>query len=328
MDALTRVDSAVKAWAWSWLGLALTLGLHVVDEAANDFLSFWNPLVRSLRREIPVLPLPTFSFELWLGGLIAAVLILLALTRFVRRGALWMRPVSYALAVIMLANGTLHIAATIYEGRAAPGVYSSPILLIAAVFLLVATERHRRASTSAWPLAITLRHAGPHDNVLLAEIGAETFSDTFGPYNNAGDMESYLRASFGPEIQAAEIADPRSLFLIAEVDGEAVGYAHLFEGAPPASITGTHPIEIVRFYARTRWIGRGVGAALMQACLTEAQARACDTIWLDVWEENGKARTFYEKWDFTNVGTQPFRLGGDIQNDLLMQRPVTLKGNG
>jgi len=146
MDEQDRIDKATKRWTWSWIGLALALSLHVADEAAHDFLSFWNPLVRSLRQELPALPLPTFRFALWLGGLSTAVVLLLALTWFVRRGAAWMRPVSYVLAVLMLGNGMLHIAGTVYQGRAVPGVYSSPILLIMAGLLLAAAWRHRSAS--------------------------------------------------------------------------------------------------------------------------------------------------------------------------------------
>ena len=144
---------ATKRWTWSWVGLSLALGLHVFDEAANDFLSFWNPLVESLRQDVRIVPMPTFDFSVWLGGLIAAVVLLLSLKYFVRRGAAWMRPVSIALSVIMLGNGLLHILATIYVGESVPGVYSSPILLIAAALLLVSTIQQRAVEREA------VRHA-------------------------------------------------------------------------------------------------------------------------------------------------------------------------
>jgi len=61
----------------------------------------------------------------------------------------------------------------------------------------------------------------------------------------------------------------------------------------------------------------------MQECLSQAEARGCGTIWLDVWEENKRARAFYEKWGFQTVATQPFLLGEDVQADLLMLRSVS-----
>ena len=84
----------------------------------------------------------------------------------------------------------------------------------------------------------------------------------------------------------------------------------------------SRPIEIVRFYARTRWIGRGVGRGLMEAVLREARARGHDRVWLGVWERNERAIAFYKKWGFIKVGSQPFQLGNDIQTDLVMARVV------
>ncbi len=169
---------------------------------------------------------------------------------------------------------------------------------------------------------INVRYATAADNALLAELGARTFHDTFAVDNTTENMTAYLAASFSPEKQAAELADPASVFLIAEVEGVTVGFARLKEGQPSVGITGLRPIEIVRMYACKEWIGHGVGATLLEACLNEAEKRGCDTIWLDVWEHNPRARAFYRKWGFVEVGTQIFQLGDDLQNDLLMQRPL------
>jgi len=169
---------------------------------------------------------------------------------------------------------------------------------------------------------IHIRCATAADNALLAELGARTFYDTFAAENTPENMAAYLAASFGPEIQAAELSAPGSLFLIAEVDGTAVGYTRLREGQPSTRTIGARPIEIVRLYARQEWLRRGVGAALMKASLDEAARRGRDTIWLDVWDHNLRARAFYSRWGFTEVGTQVFQLGDEMQNDLLMQRRI------
>ena len=168
--------------------------------------------------------------------------------------------------------------------------------------------------------SLHIRTADARDGDLLAKLGAQTFRDTFAPDNTPQDMAAYLAKSFGPECQAAELADPGTTFLIAETAGEAVGYARLKLGPAPACIVGERPAEIVRLYAVTGWIGRGVGAALMQACLECAGRLKCDVVWLDVWERNQRAIEFYRRWSFVEVGTQDFVLGSDVQHDLLMQR--------
>ncbi len=169
---------------------------------------------------------------------------------------------------------------------------------------------------------LTIRMATPADNGLLAELGARTFRDTFGPDNTVADMATYLALSFNPQKQATELVEPGSAFLIAEADGLPAGYARLREGRCPPGITGKQPIEIARIYVVRERIGQGVGAILMQACLAEAENRGCDTIWLDVWERNSRALAFYRKWGFVQVGTQVFQLGDDPQHDYLLQRPV------
>jgi predicted tellurium resistance membrane protein TerC len=114
----------------------------------TDFLSYWNPLVHSIRERLPFAPLPTFSFPLWLGGLVFAVMVLAYLSRFAYRGVKWMKIVSYFVAVVMLFNGIQHLVASVYMQRAAPGVYSSPLLVAAAAYLLVSVRRYWRPPSS------------------------------------------------------------------------------------------------------------------------------------------------------------------------------------
>jgi ribosomal protein S18 acetylase RimI-like enzyme len=83
-----------------------------------------------------------------------------------------------------------------------------------------------------------------------------------------------------------------------------------------------NPVELVRLYVLREWLGRGVGEALMRACVDEARRAGHATIWLGVWERNGRAQAFYRKWNFRAVGEHVFQLGYDPQKDILMQRAV------
>ena len=114
----------------------LALAVHVSDEALTDFLSVYNPAVRAIRARLPFLPLPTFTFRIWLGGLLVAVAILLALSPLAFRGARWMRPLAYVFGTLMLFNGLLHFSVSLYLRRPMPGVWSAPLLLAASGYLL------------------------------------------------------------------------------------------------------------------------------------------------------------------------------------------------
>lgn len=169
---------------------------------------------------------------------------------------------------------------------------------------------------------VRIRKATPADNVLLAEFGARAFDESFGAANKPEDITAYLEKAFSPETQAAELAEASTVFLIAEVKGQTSGYAQLKESHPHPEVYGSRPVELVRIYAGQEWIGQGIGPALMQACLEEAKQGGYDTIWLGVWEHNPRAIRFYEKWGFTQTGTQAFQLGADLQTDWVMQKPL------
>ncbi|HLA11512.1 MAG TPA: HXXEE domain-containing protein [Pyrinomonadaceae bacterium] len=127
----------IRNYGRAWVALCLALAVHATDEALTDFLSVYNPIVLSVRQRLPSLPLPTFTFKIWLTGLVLSIIFLLLLSPFVFRGAWWMTPLSYFFGAIMLGNGLLHIAGSFYLGRLMPGVYSAPLLLAASVYLLI-----------------------------------------------------------------------------------------------------------------------------------------------------------------------------------------------
>ncbi len=136
-------DALAYRHGLGWVGVSLALALHVTDEALNDFLSFYNPMVLRIREEIPLLPLPTFEFEWWFAGLTVAVLVLLALATLVFQGRRWTIPASYIYGGLMCLNAFGHMGASIVNRRMMPGVYSSPVLLAASVWLIVCARRRR-----------------------------------------------------------------------------------------------------------------------------------------------------------------------------------------
>jgi len=138
----SKRQRAKRHWL-AWIALCGALAVHVLDEALTDFLSLYNPTVLAIRERYPSLPLPTFTFEGWLSTLIFAIVMLTAASYFVWNGRWAMRPLSYIFAGFMLLNGLLHVAGSIYMGTFMPGVYSSPLLLAAAIFLIARTRVHR-----------------------------------------------------------------------------------------------------------------------------------------------------------------------------------------
>ena len=140
----SRQRRVYRHWL-AWMGLCGALAVHVADEALTDFLSLYNPAVLAIRAKYPLISPPTFTLEGWLSLLILAVVLLVTASYFVWKGRWAMRPISHVFAGVMLLNGLLHIAGSIYMRQFMPGVYSSPLLLAASIALIVYTRAHNRA---------------------------------------------------------------------------------------------------------------------------------------------------------------------------------------
>jgi len=171
---------------------------------------------------------------------------------------------------------------------------------------------------------VRLRVAVPDDAPRLARVAARLFAETFGADNTPEDMAAYLASAYGPERQRAELEDRDARVWLAEADGapEPVGFAHLHRAAVPASLAAEPAAEVVRLYVDRPWHGRGVAARLMDACVEQARAWRCATLWLGVWERNPRAIAFYERQGFRRAGTKTFTLGRDVQTDLVMLREI------
>lgn len=177
---------------------------------------------------------------------------------------------------------------------------------------------------NASPLMI--RRAEPSDAHALSAFAATAFTDTFAADNTPEDMTAYLADAFSEAQQRTELLDPDCIVLLAEREGELAGYAMLRDKVAPVAVDGIHAddaAEIARLYAGKRWIGTGVGTALMQRCLDLAASRRREWVWLGVWERNTRAIAFYARWGFIDVGSQHFQLGADRQTDRIMARRIT-----
>lgn len=185
------------------------------------------------------------------------------------------------------------------------------VLLILFVFLLFMSE-------------IKIRQSTPKDAEMLAELSYQTFWDAFHehPENAPEDMADYMEKAFNVETIRAELGDKNSVFLIAEIENEPAGYAKISFGAIEDGITAEKPVELNRLYSHQKFLGKGVGARLMEECFRLAKENGCDVMWLGVWEFNPRAQRFYEKYGFRQVGKHVFQLGSDAQTDLLMQKEI------
>jgi RimJ/RimL family protein N-acetyltransferase len=172
-------------------------------------------------------------------------------------------------------------------------------------------------------VSTTIRAAQSHDADALASLAERTFRDTYAAENTAADMDAHVARSFSPMLQAAELRDPQMSTIVAETDnGALAGYAQLRAGPAPLGIE-TGALEIWRFYVDKAHHGQGLAQQLMAATFDDAAKRGANAMWLGVWERNWRARAFYAKCGFKDIGTQTFVLGTDPQTDRVLVAVLT-----
>ena len=163
-----------------------------------------------------------------------------------------------------------------------------------------------------------IRRGVPADAPALADLARTTFYDAFAATNDPADMALHLANAYGVPQQTAELLDTGITTLLVEKDGHAIAYAQIRDHHVPECVTGVTPLELWRFYVDRRWHGEGVAPALMERVKSEARLRGARTLWLGVWEHNARARAFYAKCGFSDVGEHIFLFGTDPQTDRVM----------
>jgi diamine N-acetyltransferase len=166
----------------------------------------------------------------------------------------------------------------------------------------------------------TILRCTPADLPALREIGRETYDQAFRSLNRPEVMDAYLAEAFALEKLRDEMARPGSSFWFLFVDGERAGYTKLNEAPDQSDINDTASLELERIYVRRRFQGKGLGSVLLEHAVSEAHRRGKAWIWLGVWEKNSDAISFYRRKGFTVAGRHSFRMGEELQSDLVMRR--------
>lgn len=167
--------------------------------------------------------------------------------------------------------------------------------------------------------AVAIRRGVVADAPALARFAADTFVEAFGAVTAPADLAAHLANTYGPALQAAELADPDVVTLLALRDESVVAYAQVRRNADaPECIDGRDTVEVSRFYAEHSVRGTGVTHQLMQRSLDAVIELGGRHAWLGVWEKNQRAIAFYRKLGFVPVGHKIYVVGSDRQTDHVM----------
>lgn len=169
---------------------------------------------------------------------------------------------------------------------------------------------------------IRWRQAKADDAQALAVLGAATFLASFAHDHPGPALIEHIRVAHGEDYYRDAVTDPARWVLLGETPlGAPVGYAMLTPPDLPVP-TGTGDIELKRIYLLTGWQGGGNGGVLLNHVIAEARRRGASRLLLAVYPQNDKARRFYARHGFEQIGRMTFMVGSTPFEDLVYARSL------
>ena len=162
------------------------------------------------------------------------------------------------------------------------------------------------------------RDATADDGPAIDGLFKSVFCGTFGHLYRAEDLDAFL-AQFTLEAWRTQLTDPAYAVRLAEQDGQAIGYAKL--GPMKLPLEEDRPsILLSQLYVDPAHHGQGVAHALMDWAFSEARRRGKEHLYLTVFIDNPRARRFYERLGFEEVGRFDFMVGKQADHDIVMRK--------
>lgn len=153
----------------------------------------------------------------------------------------------------------------------------------------------------------------------LGQISKQTYIEAFSWGNSPENMQAYLNSSLSEEKLLEELKEPKSEFYFAEINRRVIGYFKINFGDAQTDLLENSAMELERIYVIKEFQNKKIGQKILDKVMEMAKKNQMDYLWLGVWEKNEKAIRFYERNGFSVIGSHPFRMGDEIQTDLIMK---------
>ncbi len=170
---------------------------------------------------------------------------------------------------------------------------------------------------------LTFRDAQLKDAAGLAEIGRDTFVETFGKLYPPGDLRKYLDDTYSISRMEADLKDPEVEVRISFSGRKMVAYCKIGPCKLPFDVGPEPALELHRVYVYQAGQGVGVGRILLAWAIERARQRGAKNLFLGVWESNERAIALYESRGFEKVGGYKFKVGDTLDDEFIMRLRLT-----
>lgn len=162
--------------------------------------------------------------------------------------------------------------------------------------------------------SVTYREATVGDVGAVREIARETWEYDYPGVVNREAVTSAVEEWYGSEQLAGDIEREDALVLVAEYEGDLVGFVH-------AVVDGGKGV-ILRAYVVPGARGEGVGRGLVDATLDRFDERGCERAEAMVLARNDVGNAFYESLGFEHVATDTTLVAGEGYDEHVLLKYV------
>jgi ribosomal protein S18 acetylase RimI-like enzyme len=166
---------------------------------------------------------------------------------------------------------------------------------------------------------LTFRDARDNDAAEVAEVGAETFVETFGDLYPPADLKHYLAETYSIEQARSDLHDPAVEVRVAFAGRRIVAYCKIGPVKLPIDVGPEPALELHRVYVYQARQGVGVGRILLTWAIERARQRGAKHLYLGVWQQNERAIALYKTRGFEIVGEYKFKVGETLDDEYIMR---------
>ena len=171
--------------------------------------------------------------------------------------------------------------------------------------------------------AVSFRVANAADALCIGVLGMQVFLDTYATDGIRPAIAREALESLSPERIETIIRTPNNAFIVAEIDDHLVAFAQLSLRTGHELVTRPEAAELQRLYVQERFTGRGLGTRLIgeaEAFVSSMQGAA--VMWLTAWVGNERARSFYPRRGYAELGSTQFVFQGEAHENRLYAKSL------
>ncbi|KAF9923665.1 hypothetical protein FBU30_006253 [Linnemannia zychae] len=174
--------------------------------------------------------------------------------------------------------------------------------------------------------SLTLRQATPDDASVLAQLGALTFTHTFGTLYDPQDLHDFITSTYTIEQHLVPLNDSReSFWLLEDSNGQVVAFGWAGACKLPVDNLELNAGEVKRLYVHPDHQGKKLGTQVLDKMIAWLKDVGYGPLYIGVWSENYGAQRLYSRYGFEKFSEYKFLVGNHHDHEFIFKQTVEEK---